>query len=407
MGALRRWSRTINRNSTRGLTAYRGFVIRGDTIIVIAERESFVIMSRRVFSALLIFLAAFGLHAVELPAQSRPKIVIGHASMSSVVLTLWAAQDKGFFAKNGIDAQMVFIPGSPTLIASLNTGDVQFGFTGGTATLGAAVAGLDVRVLAAFADRVQSELVTRPEIKTAADLKGKRIGVTSIGGTGWMSALLVLEQIGINVERDKMQLAAFGDQRVISNALETGTIQAGALAGIFSRTLARKGYWIPGEPGKIPLTGTGLVVKADYLQNHAPIARNVLRSLVEGHAYVLNPANKSSSMEILSKRLGIKDQSAAADVEPLVGLDRLRRTARKHGCHESIPAKVDAQLEHGPDVLRTRCGGRRCEREGQRRQRFVQSVACHLLSPSGYWGGRNPSVRPAVRQHTDSAGFRK
>ena len=215
-------------------------------------------MSRRVFSALLIFSMAL-LFSVELPAQSRPKIVIGHASMSSVVLTLWAAQDKGFFAKNGIDAQMVFIPGSPTLIASLNTGDVHFGFTGGTATLGAAVAGLDVRVIAAFADRVQSELVTRPEIKTAADLKGKRIGVTSIGGTGWMSALLILEQIGINVERDKMQLTAFGDQRVISNALESGTIQGAALAGIFSKTLARKGYWIPGEPDKIPLTGTGLV----------------------------------------------------------------------------------------------------------------------------------------------------
>ena len=153
--------------------------------------------------------------------------------MSSVVLTLWAAQDKGFFAKNGIDAQMVFIPGSPTLIASLNTGDVHFGFTGGTATLGAAVAGLDVRVIAAFADRVQSELVTRPEIKTAADLKGKRIGVTSIGGTGWMSALLILEQIGINVERDKMQLTSFGDQRVISNALETGTIQGGGAGGYF------------------------------------------------------------------------------------------------------------------------------------------------------------------------------
>ena len=274
----------------------------------------------------------------EVNAQSRPRIVIGHASMSSVVLTLWAAQDRGFFAKNGIDAQMVFIPGSPTLIASLNTGDVHFGFTGGTATLGAAVAGLDVRMIAAFADRVQSELVTRPEIKTAADLKGKRIGVTSIGGTGWMSAMLVLEQIGINPDRDKLSLAAFGDQRVISQALESGTIQGAALAGIFSRTLARKGYWIPGEPDKIPLTGTGLVVKAEYLQNQRATTRNVLRSLVEGHAYVLNPANKSSSMEILSKRLGIKDANAAADGledyvagvvrKPFVGIDGFKNIQR-------------------------------------------------------------------------------
>jgi len=263
---------------------------------------------------LAVFLSVFFIQRTDdLMAQSRQRIVIGHASMSSVVLTLWAAQDKGFFAKNNVDAQLVFIPGSPTLIATLNTGDVHFGFTGGTATLGAAVAGLDVRMIAAFADRVQSELVTRPEIKTAADLKGKRVGVTSIGGTGWMSALLILEQIGINVERDKLQITAHGDQRVISQALESGTIQGAALAGIFSRTLARKGYWIPGDPDKIPLTGTGLVVKADYLHNHSATARSVLRSLVEGHAYVLNPANKSSAMEILSKRLGIRDAAAAAD----------------------------------------------------------------------------------------------
>src|SRR5918993_2949205 len=104
-------------------------------------------------------------------SQARPRVVVGYASMSTVATTLWVAQERGFFAKNGLDAQAIFIPGSPTLIASLSTGDVHFGFTGGTATLGAAVAGLDVRMIAAFADRVQSELVTRPEIKTAADLK--------------------------------------------------------------------------------------------------------------------------------------------------------------------------------------------------------------------------------------------
>ena len=57
--------------------------------------------------------------------QSRPKVVVGYASMSTVATTLWVAQEKGFFAKNGLDVQSIFIPGSPTLIASLNTGDVH------------------------------------------------------------------------------------------------------------------------------------------------------------------------------------------------------------------------------------------------------------------------------------------
>ena len=74
--------------------------------------------------------------------------------------------------KTALTCSLIFIPGSPTLIASLNTGDVHLGFTGGTATLGAAVGGLDLKIVASFADCVQTDLVVRPEIKTAADLKG-------------------------------------------------------------------------------------------------------------------------------------------------------------------------------------------------------------------------------------------
>jgi ABC-type nitrate/sulfonate/bicarbonate transport system substrate-binding protein len=257
--------------------------------------------------------------------QSRPKVVIGYASMSSVVTTLWVAQEKGFFARNNIDVQTVFIPGSPTLVASLNTGDVQFGYTGGTATLGAAVGGLDVKIVAAFSNYVQTDLVVRPEIKTPADLKGKRIGVTSIGGTGWMSAMLALEQVGLNPERDKILLAGFGDQRVITQALETGTIQGASLAGVFSQRLKRSGYNFVGEVEKIPLVGTSVVVKADYLMSHGAIVRNVLRGLLEGHGFVLNPANKTAVIAIMTKKLGITDPVAANDGYE----DYVRRTDRK------------------------------------------------------------------------------
>jgi NitT/TauT family transport system substrate-binding protein len=246
-------------------------------------------------------------------AQTRAKMVIGYASMSSVVTTLWVAQEKGFFAKNGIDVQTVFIPGSPTLIASINTGDVHMAYTGGTATLGAAVGGLDMKILAAFSNFVQTDLVVRPEIKSPADLKGKRIGVTSIGGTGWMSAMLGLEQVGLSPERDKISLAAFGDQRVISQALETNTIQGASLAGIFSRRLKRAGYNFMGDLEKIPLVGTSVVVNADFLAHHAAMARNALRALLEGHGYLLNPANKAAVIEIMNKKLAMTDPVAAND----------------------------------------------------------------------------------------------
>ena len=261
----------------------------------------------------LIFLSILAIYPAVGLGQSRTKVLIGYASMSSVATTLWVAQERGFFTKNGIDVQTIFIPGSPTLIASLNTGDLQLGYTGATATLGAAVGGLDLKIIAAFANHVQTDLVVRPEIKTPADLKGKRIGVTSIGGTGWMSAMLGLEQIGLNPERDKILIAAFGDQRVISQALETGTIQGASIAGVFGRRLKRMGYNFLGDLEKIPLVGTSIVVKTEYLASHQTTVRNALRALVEGHGFLLNPTNKAAVIEIMTKKLGITDPVAASD----------------------------------------------------------------------------------------------
>lgn len=277
----------------------------------------------RVVSLFLFFI--FGLLPLKAGAQARPKIVIGYASMSSVATTLWVTQEKGFFAKNGLDVQSIFIPGSPTLIATLNTGDVHLGYTGGTATLGAAVGGLDLKIVASFGNFVQTDLVVRPDIKTAADLKGKRIGVTSIGGTGWMSAMLGLEQIGLHPERDKISLAAFGDQRVISQALESGTIQGASISGIFSRKLKRAGFNFLGDLEKIPLVGTSVVVKSEYLASHQAVVRSALRALMEGHGFVLNPANKAAVIEVMTKRLGTTDPLAASDGYD----DYVRRTDKK------------------------------------------------------------------------------
>ena len=281
-------------------------------------------MNRHLHQCLII---VFCLALTSLPSygQTRPRVVIGYASMSSVATTLWVTQEKGFFAKNGVDAQTIFIPGSPTLIATLNSGDVQLGYTGGTATLGSAVGGLDVKMIAAFANRAQTDLVVRPDIKTPADLKGKRIGVTSIGGSGWMSVMLGLEQLGLNPERDHISLSAFGDQRVISQAVEQGTINGAAVAGVFSHRLKRSGYNILGELEKIPLVGTGIVVKTDYLNSQRGIVRNILKALIEGHAYVLNPANRATVLEIMTKKLGLPDANMASD-----GLDDyVKRVDRK------------------------------------------------------------------------------
>jgi hypothetical protein len=76
---------------------------------------------------------------------------------------------------------------------------------------------------------------------------------------------------------------------------------------------------------KIPLVGTSVVIKADYLAGHQAIARSALRALIEGHGYLLNPVNKATVMEIMTKKLGVTDPMAANDGYD----DYVRRTDRR------------------------------------------------------------------------------
>ena len=180
-------------------------------------------------------------------AASAPKLIIGYAAMSARVVPLWIAEEQGILNKYGIDSEQVFIRGAPTLVAGLASGDIHVASTGGTAMLAAIAAGHDLKILAAFSTRNTYDLVARPNIKRAEELRGKRFGVTSIGGTVWMGALLWLEHFGLDVQRDQIQFQVIGDQTIQMQAMETGIIDAAVLDGVFSRRLKQKGFHIIGE----------------------------------------------------------------------------------------------------------------------------------------------------------------
>jgi NitT/TauT family transport system substrate-binding protein len=205
------------------------------------------------------------------------------------------------------------MPGSPTLIAAINSGALAVGFTGGTAILAAAAGGADFKVLAASHVRSNHDLVVKPEIKKAEDLRGKRIGVTSIGGTGWMAAMLVFEQLGLNPDKDKLIVSAFGEMRIISRALETGTIDAALVTGNFTSQFKRAGFGILGELERVPMMGNAVVVKQNFLNSQRDFLRNFLSAIGEAQIFVLSPVKKPAVLRVLTKRLNITDPAVAED----------------------------------------------------------------------------------------------
>ncbi|HYJ15692.1 MAG TPA: ABC transporter substrate-binding protein [Candidatus Limnocylindria bacterium] len=277
-----------------------------------------------------LFLLALGLTALlwSLPAfgASAPgKIILGYAAPGARALPFWVAQDLGLFNKYGVDVEPVFIRGAPILVAGLASGDIHVGSTGGSATLAAVAGGQDLKIIATFGSRNTFDLMTQPNIKRPEDLRGKRIGLTSIGGTTWMALLLWLEHFGLDVQRDKMQLQAMGEQALTVQSLETGVVNAAILDGIFSRRLKSKGFNTLGEYSELKhqFISQALVVQRSFLQQRSDSLENLLKAEIEGLAYVLAPKNKPAVIRTLMRRL--KTDAAAAEegyLDLLRGMDR-------------------------------------------------------------------------------------
>jgi ABC-type nitrate/sulfonate/bicarbonate transport system substrate-binding protein len=267
------------------------------------------------------------------------KLIVGYAALNPRVSPLWIAEEQGLFAKYGIDAQPIYLRGAPTLVAGLASGDMHVGRSGGSATLAAVGAGHDFKIVATFSSRNTYDFMARPSIKRAEDLRGKKFGLTSIGGTTWMGALLWLEHFGLEPQRDNILLQAIGDQPVQVQAVETGMVDAAVLDGVFSKRLKQKGFTVLGEYSELNqrIVGQAMVVPQPFLQKHPDIVEGYLRAEIEALAFAFGPKNKPAVLKTLMKRLrvdasaaeeGYQDLLRGVDRKPFPSLDGLRNVQR-------------------------------------------------------------------------------
>ena len=244
------------------------------------------------------------------------------------------------FAKQGIDAQLILIRGGSTLVASLVTGEIQMAFTSGVSVLGAAAQGVDVKMLTSISSRVSWKLIANPQIKTAAELRGKRFGVQSIVGSTWMYAMLALEQLGLEPKRDNITFLPIGDLVTIGHSSTPAASTRRCSIPPLSRRLTGKGFSQLVDLAKTNASfpGLGVGVTRSYLDQQPATLEKVVTALTEGLAFVQLPANKPVVVKILMKHLrvtnpalvedGYQDHLSTLNRKPYPSLDGLRSAQR-------------------------------------------------------------------------------
>ena len=302
-----------------------------------------------------LFIAAALIAVAGARVLAQTKITIGVAAMSPRTIPLLIAQEQGLFAKRGVEARIVLIKGAPTLVASLISGDIEVGYTGGTAVLGAASQGLYLRILSSISSKLTHSLIASPNLKTAEQLRGKRFGIQSIGGSTWMHTILALEHVGLDVKRDHINLLVIGDSVLISQSLEAGRIDAAVLDGALVRRLQSKGFTVVADttPANIPMLNQAIVVTQEFLQKRADAAEKILMALVESLAFTLAPANREVVTKTMMRRFRISDAAVAdegyhdlltsIERKPMPSLDALRNIRRLMAVQNPKAANVKVE----------------------------------------------------------------
>lgn len=239
-------------------------------------------------------------------ASPLQKIVFVFSGFNERTSFIFVAKDMGFFEEQGLEAQIVQVRNGPVAVAAMLANEAQFYTTSATAsTLGSMAGGFDLVFIAGIINKLDGDFVASPKIGSPAELKGKTLGVQSIGGGIWTFTMLGLDYWGLVPERDKIQFRILGDQSVIAQGLIGGNADAAHLGYAFSKVVQRHGFHVLADLAKfdIPYQGIAIVARRSFLDQSPDIAERTIKAVAKSVAYFQNPTNKQSVVAILAKWL--------------------------------------------------------------------------------------------------------
>jgi NitT/TauT family transport system substrate-binding protein len=238
---------------------------------------------------------------------SADKLGVLYSALSVSYSMPWIARESGLFRKYNLDVDLVYIPSSGVANAALLGGDVEVALAGGIGTVRAYVQGAtDLVFIGGFKNALTHSIVARPEIKTTAELKGKKIGVTRIGSNSHYFVVQALRRAGLDAARDVTILQIGGEPEIVV-ALINGSLDAASITTPSdSRAIAQGFHYVLYGPDlKIPYAAANITTRRATIAKRPQVLKEFMEALGEA-AKVLH-TNKEFSYKVLAKYLGISD----------------------------------------------------------------------------------------------------
>ena len=208
-----------------------------------------------------------------------------YSNLSGSNLSLYVTKDGGYFEKNGLDVDMQFIAGGVKNMAALVANQVQIGHVGGSELVSANVEGADLLSVGTMTPVFPYKFEAAPAIKTIQDLKGKPVGISTIGGAVDIATRLLLRKYGMDLDKDVIPVPDNGsDFRM--QALLGGATQAAMADPPGLLKLEENGFHALYDLAeeKIPTSNTSITASRAWIQGHHDLMQKYVDALVQGTA---------------------------------------------------------------------------------------------------------------------------
>lgn len=228
---------------------------------------------------------------------------VGEASPANTFFAIWMARDAGFYEANGLKLEIVHVIGGKESGPDLTSGRIHLMHIGMSSVVRANVNGFDLVTVGSLSNIIRNSMFTAPGIKTAADLKGKLIGISSAGSETDPTTTLALRKLGLS--RSDVTTKEIGVKRL--DAVRNGEVAASLMGEPYRSQALALGMKpiVDLYADKTPWLYSGLVVHRTFLKEHRGRVKAFLKATVEGNYLAVRDEQRAKP--VLARELGITD----------------------------------------------------------------------------------------------------
>ena len=248
--------------------------------------------------------------------KSLPTVRIGIEAPAGTNSHYYVTKQLGLFQKHGINIELISFPGGTVGLQALLAGDIQFASADGTAGLQANLRGANIYFVAGMINTFPFSILSKPEIRAPADLRGKKIVISRYGSSSDTAVRVAVEKYDLKPDKDVIILQGGGQSERFA-ALRAGAVDAAIVSPPLNLTGKRLGFneVIDLSQSGIPYAHQQIVAVKDYLDRNPDTVLRTLRALIEGLAAWKDPAKKSAVTTHVAKYLRLDPEKNKDQIE--------------------------------------------------------------------------------------------